>query len=68
MSILLSLRANDITKDSNFDTSNWSKKFNREGQDRSRFSMDFYYSFLAGIKKDKCEFKETLKSFYVECL
>ena len=66
MSILLSLRANDITKDINFDTSNWSKKFNRDGQNRSRFSMDFYYPFLAGIKKDKCEFKETLKSFYVE--
>ena len=68
MSILLSIKANDISKDINFDTLKWSKKFNRDGQDRSRFSMDFYYPFLAGIKKDKSEFKKVLKSFYVEGL
>ena len=43
-------------------------KFDRDGVDRSRFSMDFYYPYLAGIKNNKSEFLKSLESFYVKGL
>jgi hypothetical protein len=46
----------------------WQEKFNRDGIDRSRFSMDFYYPFLAGIKNNKNEFLESLDKYYIKGL
>ena len=68
MSIFLSLKALDKSIDINLDEQLWNSKFNRDGIDRSRFSMDFYYPFLCGFKKDKGEFQNSLKNFYVEGL
>ena len=67
MSIFLSL----IAKDKSFPKFNieiWQEKFNRDGVDRSRFSMDFYYPFLAGIKNNKKEFLDLLDNYYVKGL
>ena len=63
MSIFLSL----VAKDKSFpklNTEMWQEKFNRDGVDRSRFSMDFYYPFLAGIKNNKKEFLDLLDNYY----
>jgi len=63
MSIFLSL----VAKDKSFPKFNiemWQEKFNRDGVDRSRFSMDFYYPFLAGIKNNKKEFLDLLDNYY----
>jgi hypothetical protein len=46
----------------------WQEKFNRDGVDRSRFSMDFYYPYLAGIKTNKKEFLDLLDNYYVKGL
>jgi hypothetical protein len=67
MSILLSLVAKDKSFPK-FKTDVWHKKFNRDGVDRSRFSMDFYYPFLAGIKNNKKEFLDSLDNYYVKGL
>ena len=67
MSIFLSL----VAKDKSFPKFNiemWQEKFNRDGVDRSRFSMDFYYPFLAGIKNNKKEFLDLLDNYYVKGL
>jgi len=67
MSILLSLVAKDKSFPE-FKINMWQEKFNRDGIDRSRFSMDFYYPFLAGIKNNKKEFLESLDKFYIKGL
>ena len=67
MSIILSLVAKQ-EKSSKINISLWNKKFDRDGVDRSRFSMDFYYPFLAGIKDSSSEFKNYLNEFYVKGL
>ena len=67
MSIFLSM----VAKDKSFPKFNidmWQEKFNRDGVDRSRFSMDFYYPFLAGIKNNKKEFIDLLDKYYVKGL
>ena len=67
MSIFLSL----VTKDKSlpeFNIDMWQEKFNRDGVDRSRFSMDFYYPFLAGIKNNRKEFLDLLDNYYVKGL
>ena len=67
MSIFLSM----VAKDKSFPKFNidmWQEKFNRDGVDRSRFSMDFYYPFLAGIKNNKKEFLDLLDNYYVKGL
>ena len=63
MSIFLSLVAKDKSFPK-FNTEMWQEKFNRDGVDRSRFSMDFYYPFLAGIKNNKKEFLDLLDNYY----
>jgi|TARA_B110000459_G_C16590401_1_gene485908 hypothetical protein len=68
MSIFLSLKALNNESSIDLDLKKWNEKFDRDGVDRSRFSMDFYYPYLAGIKKDKNEFKLNLKNFYKEGL
>ena len=55
MSILLSLVAKNKSFPE-FKINMWQEKFNRDGIDRSRFSMDFYYPFLAGIKITRMNF------------
>jgi len=45
----------------------WSK-FDRDGVDRSRFSMDFFYQSLARVNLDKDFFKSNLKNFYKQGL
>ena len=67
MSIFLSLVAKDKSFPK-FKTEMWQEKFNRDGVDRSRFSMDFYYPFLAGIKNNKKEFLDLLDNYYVKGL
>ena len=67
MSIFLSLVAKDKSFPK-FNTEMWQEKFNRDGVDRSRFSMDFYYPFLAGIKNNKKEFLDLLDNYYVKGL
>ena len=67
MSIFLSLVAKDKSFPK-FNTEKWQEKFNRDGVDRSRFSMDFYYPYLAGIKNNKKEFLELLDNYYVKGL
>jgi len=67
MSIFLSLIAKDKSFPK-FNTEMWQEKFNRDGVDRSRFSMDFYYPFLAGIKNNKKEFLDLLDNYYVKGL
>ena len=67
MSIFLSLVAKDKSFPK-FNTEMWQEKFNRDGVDRSRFSMDFYYPFLAGIKHNKKEFLDLLDNYYVKGL
>ena len=67
MSIYLSITAKESLAP-NLITSLWDKKFDRDGVDRSRFSMDFYYPYLAGIKNNKSEFLKSLESFYVKGL
>ena len=67
MSIFLSLVAKDKSFPK-FNTEMWQEKFNRDGVDRSRFSMDFYYPFLAGIKNNKKEFLDLLDAYYVKGL
>jgi len=67
MSIFLSLVAKDKSFPK-FNTEVWQEKFNRDGVDRSRFSMDFYYPFLAGIKNNKKEFLALLDNYYVKGL
>jgi hypothetical protein len=67
MSIFLSLMAKDKSVPK-FNIEMWQKKFNRDGVDRSRFSMDFYYPFLAGIKNNKKEFLDLLDNYYVKGL
>ena len=67
MSIFLSLVAKDKSFPK-FNTEMWQEKFNRDGVDRSRFSMDFYYPYLAGIKNNKKEFLELLDNYYVKGL
>ena len=42
-----------------------SQKFNRDGIDRSRFSMDSYYPLLCGYG-NKLDVKRLLKDFYIE--
>ena len=67
MSIFLSM----VAKDKSFPKFNidmWQEKFNRDGIDRSRFSMDFYYPYLAGIKNNKKEFLDLLDNYYVKGL
>ena len=67
MSILLSLVAKNKSFPE-FKINMWQEKFNRDGVDRSRFSMDFYYPFLAGIKNNKNEFLELLDKYYIKGL
>ena len=67
MSIFLSLVAKDKSFPK-FNTEMWQETFNRDGVDRSRFSMDFYYPFLAGIKNNKKEFLDLLDNYYVKGL
>jgi len=67
MSIFLSLAAKDKSFPK-FNIDIWQEKFNRDGVDRSRFSMDFYYPFLAGIKNNKKEFLVLLNNYYVKGL
>jgi len=67
MSIFLSLVAKDKSFPK-FNTEMWQEKFNRDGVDRSRFSMDFYYPYLAGIKNNKKEFLDLLDNYYVKGL
>jgi len=67
MSILLSLAAKDKSLPM-FNIDMWQEKFNRDGIDRSRFSMDFYYPFLAGIKNNRKEFLDLLDNYYVKGL
>ena len=67
MSIFISLVAKDKSFPK-FNTEMWQEKFNRDGVDRSRFSMDFYYPFLAGIKNNKKEFLDLLDNYYVKGL
>jgi len=67
MSIFLSLVGKDKSFPK-FNTEMWQEKFNRDGVDRSRFSMDFYYPFLAGIKNNKKEFLDLLDNYYVKGL
>ena len=67
MSIFLSLMAKDKSFPK-FNIEMWKEKFNRDGVDRSRFSMDFYYPFLAGIKNNKKEFLDLLDNYYVKGL
>ena len=67
MSIFLSLMAKDKSFHK-FNIEMWQEKFDRDGVDRSRFSMDFYYPFLAGIKNDKKEFIDILDNYYVKGL
>ena len=67
MSIFLSLVAKNKSFPE-FKINMWQEKFNRDGIDRSRFSMDFYYPFLAGIKNNKNEFLESLDKYYIEGL
>mgnify|MGYP000013064522 FL=1 len=52
----------------NLDLSLWDQKFDRDGEDRSRFSMDFYYPYMAGVKKNQQVFKKNLEDFYVSGL
>ena len=40
-------------------------RFNRDGVDRSRFSMDAYYPYLAGINLDNQTLLDSLSDFYV---
>ena len=40
-------------------------RFNRDGVDRSRFSMDAYYPYLAGINLDNSTLLDSLSDFYV---
>ena len=65
MSIFLSLAAKDKSVPK-FKIDMWQEKFDRDGVDRSRFSMDFYYPFLAGIKNNKEEFLDLLDNYYVK--
>ena len=44
-----------------------SRKFNRDGIDRSRFSMDCYYPLLCGYGSES-DVTKLLKDFYVEGL
>jgi len=67
MSIFLSLVGKDKSFPK-FNTEMWQEKFNRDGIDRSRFSMDFYYPFLVGIKNNKKEFLDLLDNYYVKGL
>ena len=67
MSILLSLTARH-ERSFSIDTSKWDQKFDRDGTDRSRFSMDFYYPYLARVKNNKQEFDKHLEEFYVKGL
>ncbi|MDC0124102.1 hypothetical protein OAI17_02020 [Gammaproteobacteria bacterium] len=68
MSIFLSLKAFDKFSSIEFDKQVWDSKFNRDGVDRSRFSMDFYYPFMCGVKTNKLDFQSGLKDFYVDGL
>jgi len=68
MSIFLSLKALNNSSKIKFDQKLWSSKFNRDGIDRSRFSMDFYYPYMCGVKNNKNVFHNSLKDFYVEGL
>ena len=43
-------------------------RFDRDGVDRSRFSMDFFYQSLARVNLDKDFFKSNLKNFYEQDL
>lgn len=43
-------------------------RFNRDGIDRSRFSMDFYYPFLAGLNENYQYLKDEMRKFHVESL
>jgi|TARA_B110000977_G_scaffold180450_1_gene240100 hypothetical protein len=43
-------------------------RFDRDGIDRSRFSMDFFYQSLARVNLDKDFFKLGLEHFYVQNL
>ena len=67
MSIFLSLAAKDKSVPK-FKFDMWQEKFDRDGVDRSRFSMDFNYPFLAGIKNNKEEFLDLLDNYYVKGL
>ena len=40
-------------------------RFNRDGIERSRFSMDAYYPYLAGINLDNSKLLDLLSDFYV---
>jgi len=67
MSIHLSIMAKEfLSPDLNINL--WDEKFDRDGVDRSRFSMDFYYPYLAGVKKSKSEFLQVLENFYIKGL
>jgi hypothetical protein len=68
MSIFLSLKALNNSTNIKFNQNLWYSKFNRDGIDRSRFSMDFYYPYMCAIKNDKNTFYNDLKDFYVEGL
>ena len=68
MSIFLSLKALNNSTNIKFNQNLWDSKFNRDGIDRSRFSMDFYYPYMCAIKNDKNTFYNDLKDFYVEGL
>ena len=65
MSIFLSIAAYKENPNIVYDPKLWSIKFDRDGIDRSRFSMDFYYPFLARAKRSKGEFEQLLQEFYV---
>ena len=43
-------------------------RFNRDGIDRSRFSMDSYYPFLAGLNENYQHLTKDIGKFYVEGL
>jgi hypothetical protein len=68
MSIFLSLMALDKSLNIKIDEDMWDQKFNRDGVDRSRFSMDFYYPYICGVHNNKNDFQKNLKDFYVEGL
>ena len=67
MSIYISIMAKEFLAP-DLKTNLWDRKFDRDGVDRSRFSMDFYYPYLAGIKNNKSEFLKSLEDFYVKGL
>ena len=63
MSIFLSIKAYKENPNIVYDPKLWSIKFDRDGIDRSRFSMDFYYPFLARAKEANVNLNNSYKNF-----